>query len=73
MDVVFENADALLENAAEGGVAWGQEARQQGNCTQKPRMWDGEHRFGCSGDPRELGVRAWASAKDWVLQGRGSS
>lgn len=73
MEVVSESADALRENAAEGGVAWGQDARQQGNCTQKPRMWDVEHRFGCSGDPRELGVRAWASAKDWALPGRGSS
>lgn len=70
---MFENADALRENAAEGGVAWGQEARKQGNCTQKPRMWAVEHRFGCSGDPRELGVKVWASAKDLPLQGRGSA
>lgn len=52
MERGLENADAPIDYAAEAGVTWGQGSGQQGNCTQKPRVWDVE--LDLSGGSREL-------------------
>lgn len=67
----LKNADAPIEYAAEGGVTWGQGSRQQGNCTQKQRVWDVEHRHDFSRSPGNWVGMAWSSARDWTLQRRG--